>query len=612
MKRRTARGGARRPEGPSTWSFGWLEGRLRTGLLAAAVILVLIGMGLLLTGCDTSLARTPRMSESWSKGLPLGLASLNNQVGLAVDQAGGVCTVWVDLERELRFVCLNDRAGVEVDRALDLEVNRPQQPQLALDTDGQLHLTWLGKWGSELQVMYARLSADGEVLSGATPLSVSPLKAGRMVMAIDPVGQTVEVLWSDTVASRLGIYHAALDWQGTVTIPEELLVPDGLWPGAQVDRQGFVHLAWKTEPEQDRLAYHYAVYDPQQRVLGPAVFVTEPQARASLFGAPTAAGKFSGPWLGLDQDLVYLAWTLESRERGLLVAFTFYQAFPPPALTQGAGAGAFDYLPPETLGEMVHVQGADPALTGDPQFLGGQPVDQALAGFTQARGPRNLEMLQSAVVDILAGQIVGMEVVSATPGASLKPNIAIDGQGYRHLVWIDTAGFERYQVLYASMAPQVHRVLNPVTAGEILSQTFELGFGALTLIGFLPLYLMWAIPAFLVLLVFFLATQEGDLDQPRAAVALWAAILVYAVVKVWTGGGAVNRLSAGNLLSTPFLEAVAQWVVPLLITGLAVLVMRFYARRSGNPSIFASFFVFVLADAVLFSIVYLTPLLLLG
>ena len=99
-------------------------------LLAAAVVVLLLGGSLLLAGCGGSVVRTPRMSDAWSNGLPLGLASLNNRPGLAVGEGGAVCAVWVGQERELRFVRLDDRARIKVDRALALETNRPQQPLL--------------------------------------------------------------------------------------------------------------------------------------------------------------------------------------------------------------------------------------------------------------------------------------------------------------------------------------------------------------------------------------------------------------------------------------------------------------------------------------------------
>jgi hypothetical protein len=194
----------------------------------------------------------------------------------------------------------------------------------------------------------------------------------------------------------------------------------------------------------------------------------------------------------------------------------------------------------------------------------------------------------------------------------MKPSVAVDGLGNLHLVWIDTAGFDRYRVTYASTAPEVHKVLNPVTVAEVVSQTLELGFGAVTLLGFLPLYLMWALPAFFVLLVFFLVTQEVHIEQPRARVALWVAVGVHIVVVLWSAGGAITRLSSGNLPTAPGIVFLVRWLLPLLISGLAVLLMVAYMRRKQHPGIFGCFFVFVLAEAVLYALLYLSPLLLLA
>ena len=68
-------------------------------------------------------------------------------------------------------------------------------------------------------------------------------------MALDPVGRTVEVFWSDTAASRPGCYHSTVDGAGAVVTTEEMFIPDGFRPAAQADGQGFVHLAWRAEPE---------------------------------------------------------------------------------------------------------------------------------------------------------------------------------------------------------------------------------------------------------------------------------------------------------------------------------------------------------------------------
>lgn len=580
-------------------------------LQIAVVWTVLLSIAVLLAGCSTSPIRTPRMSKAWSKGLPLGLASLNNQVALDVDPEGRVVAAWVGMDQDIRLVRLNGRAGVEVDRPLDLTLNHPQGVRIGVDADGQVHLVWLDRVDRVLQVLYARFSPEGDVLQPATQLSAAGLQSGRVAVTVDPEARTFEVFWSDAFASHPGIYHAALSWAGSPVVPAELLIAEGLAPSVATDRQGYIHLAWREEAENQPVAFHYAIYDPQRRLLGPSAQVAEPVAEASMMGGPAAGAKFHGPQLGLSRDSVYLAWMLEVRQRGNLTALTFFQVFPQPALESVDRSGRFSYEPPEVASNPVQVRGGDPSLTGDPALVGGHPEEQVLACYTMAEGPRNLEMLQSAVVHLSDPQL-GMDIVSATTGASLKASIAVDGQQNLHLVWIDTAGFDRYKVLYASTAPQVQEVLNPVTVGEVLSQVLELGFGALTLIGFLPLYLLWAVPGLLTLFLFWTVTQGVDLSQPQGRVALACGIGVHGLVKLATAGGALNRLSTGGLLTAAWQETVIRWAVPLLITALSAWITRVYVRRTGTVSLFGAFFIFVLIDALLFTLIYLTPLLLWG
>jgi hypothetical protein len=580
------------------------RGRAR---LAILTIVVSVGLGLLLAGCDTSQPRTRRSSELWSKGLPLGMASLNNQVALQVDEGGHVYVAWVGLDHELRYVQLDERAAIVVDRALDLEENRPLQPRLALDPEGLLHLTWLDKRDRGLQLFYARFSIEGDVVQGATEISDPGPRAAYSVMALDPAGRTVELFWSDNVPARPGVYHAALDWAGMVAAAPELLVADGLWPAAQMDEQGFVHLAWQVQPEGGRPQFHYAIYDPQGRALGPEAVVSQPIASASLLGAPTAGGGFAGPWMGLDDGLVYLAWVLEVRERGQLASFMFYQPFRRPVLDRQTGATILDYAPLQIEDEVVRVWVGDPQITGDPSLLPGQPSQQVLAGYTQASGPGDLEMLQSAAVHLREGQIVGKEVVSATPGASLKPAVAADGQGHLHLVWVDTAGFHRYRVIYASTAPQVGEVLNPITAGEVLDSAFSIGMGAMSLVAVVPFVLMWALPSFLVLVIYSMATNESSLDDRRSVVVLAVAILLQTVMQVWTMAGATEGW-LGSMMPAALREV--GWLLPLLILGLAVGAMLLYLRRTDNRTLFASFLVYAGVNILLFTLVYLVPIVL--
>jgi hypothetical protein len=288
----------------------------------------------------------------------------------------------------------------------------------------------------------------------------------------------------------------------------------------------------------------------------------------------------------------------------MLSTFSFYQAFSQPPLQRPVPAGAFTYALPPLTDPPVLVQGADPTVTGDPVFLPGRPASQALAFYTLAQGPGNLEMLQSGVVELQGGGVLGQEVVSATPAASLNPTIAADGQGYRHLVWIDTAGFNRYQVVYASTAPEVRKVLNRVTVAEVLDTILSFGMGAVSLVAFAPLALLWVLPPFVLLVFYFLATHESGLEDRRSAVMLAVAILVQLVIQMGTTAGAMQG-SLGNLV--PSAWRTVGWLILLLVSGLSVGAMLLFLRRTENRTIFAAFLVYAGVDVLLSALVLIVP-----
>ncbi|MGD8996836.1 MAG: hypothetical protein PVH80_01905, partial [Anaerolineae bacterium] len=396
----------------------------RARVLSGVALTVL---ALVVAGCGPGPTNTPRASERWSNGKLVGTAILNNPVALQVDEAGNALLVWVGPEHELTFARLNENAEVLVQKALDLGNGSSQEPQMVLDTGGGLHLTWLDKVGQGYRLFYARLSPDGEVVQAATAVSPAEQRVAHSWMVADPVGRTVEIFWSDDVASRPGCYHAALDWSGDVVLPAETLISDGLFPVAQVDQKGYIHLAWRANLENTP-QFRYAVYDPQRRALGPDVVVGRPSIQMGMLGGPTAGAQFDGPRLGLDESWVYLAWVLEMRERDRR-DFTFYVAFRQPELGPRDASDALDYSPPQVEGDAVHVQGGDPAHTAHPQFLDGQPSRQVLTGFTQAPGPVNMETLQIVAVDLQPGEVAGQEIVSASRGASLRPSAVTDSNG---------------------------------------------------------------------------------------------------------------------------------------------------------------------------------------
>jgi hypothetical protein len=568
----------------------------------------LVLLALVAAGCGLTPSRTPRASGDWSNGQLLGIATLNNPVALQVDEAGNSFMAWVGPDHELHFARLNDRAEMVAQGPLSLDTNSPLKPQLLRDPTGQLHLTWLDRREQGLQLLYARLSVDGEVIQGATALSPPELRVAHRSIVLDPIGQTIELLWSDNTPIRPGCYHTALDWSGAIVAPVNMLIPEGILPTAQIDRQGFVHLAWKREREQEKPGFHYAVYDPQRRMLGPDILVSEPVAQASVIGRPTAGVGFDGPWLGLDEDSVYLAWVLEVREMGDVMDFTFYQAFSPPTLGQRSGTGTFDYAPPVVTEEAVPVLGVEPSLTGHPRFLEGQPTRQALACYTEVPGPGNVETLQIAMIEVQPGQIERQEIVSASRGASVRPSVVLDPNDELHLAWIDTAGFKRYQVVYASTSPQARETLNQITTYEVVDTVLSTLMQVLSALFFVPLVLTWMFVPIGWLVIFAVVTHESEVSEPRAPRALVLAMLLHLVAKLLFLPGILTRFPLSTLLP-PFLRLLlGRWMLPLLLAIASAALLRAYLKRRPNQSIFSAYFIYAAVDSLSTLLIYVAPL----
>jgi hypothetical protein len=571
-------------------------------LLAAGLILLALSV----TGCGLTPTTAPRASDRWSNGKLVGMATLNNQVALQVDELGHALMVWVGLERELDFAHLDEQAEIVLQQSLDLEGESPLKPQLLLDPTGQMHLTWLDKGGRGLQLFYTRLSTDGEVIQEPIALSLSEHRAAQSTMVLDPVGQTVEVFWSDNVPIRPGCYHAALDWLGEVVVPAETLIPNGISPTAQVDRHGFVHLGWSVEVEAGKPQFHYAVYDPQRRALGPDIVAVRPLVQMALLGGPTAGATFDGPWLGLDERSIYLVWVLEVRERGSVQDFTFYQAFPQPMLRQRDLAETFDYPSPEITSEAIYVAlpGADPSRTTHPRFLAGHPAEQVLACSTQVYGQAGGEMLQIARIDVGPEQITGHETVNATRGASLRPNVAIGPGGDLHLAWIDTAGFNRYQVVYATTSPQAKEVLNRVTTYDVVDKIFTGVMYVFSSLFFLPLVLFWMLIPMAWLIGFALTQRESEVSDPRGRRALAIALLLHLTTQLVFFPDLLNRFPFGALLPPMWGLLLGRWIVPVLLAALSVGLMWVFLRRGRSQSIFAHYLIFAAIDSFLILVIY--------
>jgi hypothetical protein len=560
---------------------------------------MLLAMLLALSGCDVTSDRSDKPSPDWSRGLKVGISPLNQPVALQIDGEGHAHLVWYTKTEEvskLHYAELDDQAKVVMERDLDIPLFDPHKPQLLLDRQGNMHLAFLAREEGAKSLFHSLLGYDGEVLS--EPTRLSPSTSGGEVedyqMCLGQEGR-IEVFWAD----EEGIVHLGLDGRGEVISAPSLIVPQGINPSAQVDRSGTIHLAWVQETSSQGQTLHYAAFQVPELVQGTRLARTGKVPAAALYG----------PVLGLDMDNVYIVWALEQRA-GLEVgtAQAFYVSFP-------LGSGQAPLSP-----KRINI--GNSSFVTMPSVAGGQRDEVAAtfnvyvsSGFKASfEQPKTVEMapvgvgvrpeMQLAMAVLAEGEMQGYQLAAKTDSASLRPNLQADTASNLHLTWLDTAGFGRYDVYYASTSPEAKAWLDGTRPKDVLTKAADLTFGMLSGLALLPLIVLWIFLPMLSLVLFYVFTGgEEELELRRVKVVLGMAIALYMGAKLVTlPSSLLYTLFLGQM--SPLLSSVLVSGVPLLILAVAVAAIIVYKRRAERATLFPAFLIFVATDAPLSLVIY--------
>ncbi len=556
---------------------------------------ILFAMLLTLSGCDVTSDQSDKPSPDWSRGLRLGVSPLNQPVALQIDGEGHAHLVWYTRLEEvskLHYAQLDDQAKVVVERDLDIPLSDPHRPQLLLDRRGNMHLALLAREGGVKSLFHLLLGYDGEALSEPIRLSLPGKELESYQMCLGQEGR-VEVFGSD----KEGIYHISLDEGGDVISAPTLIIPQGINPSAQVDHSGTIHLAWAQETPSQGPMLHYAAFQVPEPVSGTRL--------ARLGIVPEAA--LYGPLLGLDMDNVYIFWSLEQRA-GLEVgtARSYYVSFPPgqPSLLTPTriNVGNSDFV---TMPSVAGGQRSEVAATFNTYVSSGLK-----AYFEQPKmvemGPVGIAFrpeMQLAQAVFAEGEMMGYQLAAKTDSASLRPNLQADPASNLHLTWLDTAGFGRYDVYYASTSPPAKAWLDRTRPKDVLLEAADLALGMLSGVALLPFVVLWIFLPLLLLVLFYVFVGEEELELKRVKVILGIAIALY------TGAKLVSLPS--SLLYVPFLDQVSPQLssalvsgVPLLILALALAAIYVYTRRADRATLFPAFLIFALTDSLLSMAIY--------
>jgi len=587
---------------------------MRKARIRYLLLVILVAQVSMLAGCRRFPERSERASGDWSRGVRVGQAAISGKVGLATDPLGqNIYVVWVAEEKPhgaefLRFVWLDRSGRILGEGDLPIGVDRPTQVEIAVDEHGHLHLTWVDRLVGVRRLFYARLDTLGRLASYPRPISLPEVMVDSYAVGIDPSGG-IDLFWGAKEGDHTGLYHTRLDRWGETVAENQSLGVKGFAPAFRADRHGICHLVWQQEPRYGEYHVCYATFDGEHRVLSRSYEVAR-------FSAPTGLAAHR-PSLGLADDDVYIFWSLERRGGGLSTpnAHSSYVAFP---LERPDMAGK---PRPVSIPALNHPRCGSVKSEFRVEELAdaaGGPAPSELVYFSSTNQGQHDELVtafavqlagrtKSIVQVVLAlwddGELKGYQIVGKTRSSSLRPMLVADTKDDLHLAWIDTAGFGRYSVYYASTSSEARANLNRLTLQDVVAGLFGLVWGLVQAASMFPIAMVWLFPPFMLLAIYTFIRAEGDLSRMGSRIMLVVAVVVYTGFKYLLRPNWLAAIPLPRSLPSAISNVVI-YVAPLAISLLAGVASWAYVKQREFPMLLPAFGVFAGSDALMTLLVY--------
>ena len=412
-----------------------------------------------------------------------------------------------------------------------------------------------------------------------------------------------------------GVY-ALLD--GDLTGAPVLVDPEGVRPSLQYDAAGNLHAAWSHYPPgYSDSFFFYAVYQSGVYETGRETNVHEPLLKTTDI--------MTGPWLGLDQQQVYLVWNISVRtgpEAGKIL--TEYIYFPPgrPEMVSppqsisvpSVPELAYDYLPSEGMqaGKRVLALNEYPrstAVTEAALLTNSQATQELVLAFdTIVQYEFRKERGQVGTLFLQNGEVNGYQLLSFTPDASVAPAILSDEAGHLYISWLERGELGGFQIYFASTNPEIVQAFSGVTSGDLARISRDAGFGLLSGAALSPILVaLWSLlPMIVIYLTSILRRGHSSRLLAGTIISLTLATAVYWMVKLTTIPGIRTYVpfSAWVPGIPEWLQAPLQIGVPVLTTLTGIAVAWYFTYRRNSDSVLNYILLFAAVDGLLTMAVY--------
>jgi hypothetical protein len=564
-------------------------------------------LALTLAACSDSAERIWLNAPGWNRARLVANTPLVDPASMALDDEGNIYLLLFGGDEDAfypRVIAMNRSAEVVSDRTYDTALKRPDQSQILWDDQG-LQLLWISKQGL-YQVQ----------LEGGTgnPSNPPVLLSGDVQVASYDVAQDaggLMTIWYAGAQESLGLY-ALLPG---VPAGEAILVdPSGILPDVKYDESGTLHATWsRYSPGHDHPQFMYAAYQNGHYVPGQETVVLEPRAGTT---------RVYGPWLGLDRQNVYLLWTIVPRIGPMAgQAATYYLHFPrgQPVL---ASRGDPLFIP-HTY-KVTYAAPSEGGLKVGPRVLLGSrsygntyiselaldravAPEQAIAFHTIIEYLRHKEQGQVSTVFFQDGAPAGYQQISFTPASSGFPAVLSDEAGYLYITWLESGASSGYDVYFSSTAPDIRESLSSLTRDDMGRLGAETVFGLLGGVVLTPVALAWFIAPLVVLgLTSVIRRKDESLTNPGVIISLGLAAAAYWVSKLTFMPTIQDYVpfSAWWPFMPPVLNIPLRLVVPILITGVALLVAWRFTYGRDRPAPLFFLLIYMVVDSVLTMAIY--------
>jgi hypothetical protein len=572
-------------------------------LIRSAGLLLLLAV--VLSACSGSEERLWLKARGWNRAQLIGRTGSADPAPFALDDQGRIYFFLIHTDNELAYphvIALDRELETIWDYTYDVESSQASKPQIIWDGN-DLNLLWLGDQG----LYHITLDTAGAMSQEPTLLlQEGPIDSYDAALA--PDGQATA--WFAGPRRQPGLHAAPLANLGGAAV---LVDPLGVRPTLQFDEAGVLHATWAHYPPgygDNRL--YYGAYPDGHYQPGRETLVHSPRLGMATF--------LLGPWLGLDDQDVYLIWAQQSRtgmEAGKVEALEIH--FPPGQVDHRSAPRQLTIPPSYDLayseynegrlkaGDRVLLEAWGTSHITEIDTLSSQNQELAIAFRTRIDYLQRKERDQVSVLYLQDGAPTSYQLLSFTSIDSQDPAIGSDQNGNLYLTWLERTGEGGYSVYFATTAPDVQRSLKTLTWNDIGRLGAETLFGLVTGALLIPIVLVWLIvPMALIFLTSFLRKDEENLAHPGTLVSFGLSMIAYWAGKLLVLPGIRDYVPFSAWI--PFIPGWASGIlrvgVPVLIAALALRIAWGLTYRRDRPSALYLLLLYAAIDGVLTTAVY--------